>query len=68
MPWVQYMVLFLYTTAFGVSQAIFGQGTGPAFLTNMRCTGTESSLLSCSRSGTPFCSLYYGVGVVCPPC
>ena len=68
MPWVQYMVLFLYTIAIAVHQAAFGQGTGPVFLDRLRCTGTESSLLSCSQSGTPSCSHSRDAGVVCPPC
>ena len=61
------MLIFLHTIATAVSYAAFGQGTGPVFLNNVECTGTESSLLSCSRSGTPpSCSHSYDAGVVCP--
>ena len=46
----------------------FGQGTGPVFLNNVECIGTESSLLSCSHSGVRFnwCRHFADAGVVCP--
>ena len=58
-----------YTIAIAVFQAAFGQGIGPVFLSNVRCTGAESSLLSCSHSGigVSYCSHYEDAGVVCPP-
>ena len=48
----------------------FGQGTGPIHLSNVGCTGTESSLLSCSYSGigVTYCGHYEDAGVVCPTC
>ena len=45
----------------------FGQGTGPIFFTNIGCSGTESSLLECSRSvfGVTLCTQSRDVGVKC---
>ena len=62
------ILISLHTIAIAVSRAAFGQGTGPLFLVNVRCTGTESSLLSCSRSGIAYCSHSSDAGVVCPSC
>ena len=48
--------------------AYFGQGVGDIHMTYVRCTGTESRLLSCSYS-TPSrysCSHYEDAGVRCP--
>ena len=61
-------ILFLHKIAIAVFNAAFGQGSGPVLLSNVGCTGTESSLLSCSRSGNSFCSHYSDAGVVCPSC
>ena len=56
-------------TAVAVHQAAFGLGTGPVFLSNLRCTGTESSLLSCGHLiGVTSCSHFNDAGVVCHPC
>ena len=62
------MVIFLCAIAFAVYRAAFGQENGPVLLSNVECAGNESSLLSCSRSGTPACSYSRDAGVVCPPC
>ena len=61
------VVTFLYIIAIAVSQAAFGQGAGFVFLSNVGCTGAESSLLSCSH-GVHFCAHSEDVGVVCPTC
>ena len=60
---------FLFTAAVAVSQDAFGQGTGPILL-DSGCTGTESSLLSCSHIGVGFhhCRGSVDAGVVCPTC
>ena len=53
-----------------VFYAAFGRGTGPVYLNNVGCSGTESSLLNCSHNGIRFnwCSHYEDAGVVCPTC
>ena len=59
---------FMVLLAIAVHCAGFGQGTGPVFLGNLQCSGTESSLLSCSHQGIGnSCSHSYDFGVVCPP-
>ena len=61
------ILIFLHTIAIAVFDAAFGQGTGPVLLSGVRCTGTESSLLSCSHR-VAYCSHCSDAGVVCPPC
>ena len=46
----------------------FGQGTGPIFLDNVLCTGSEQSLLLCPRinpDGDPTCGHSEDAGVRC---
>ena len=53
-------------TAIGV--AVFGQGSGPIWLDNIKCTGNESTLASCGHLGvgvTRSCSHYEDAGVRC---
>ena len=67
----QYSAFFpLFIAAIAVNRAAFGQGTGPLLLYYLVCTGTESSLLSCSHGvvGVSSCSHYDDAGVVCPTC
>jgi len=60
---------YLFIAAIAVTRAAFGQGTGPVYLNSVGCTGTESSLLSCSHSGIGVtCSHSADAGVVCPSC
>ena len=63
------LIFFCIITAVAVLRGGFGQGTGPTFLHGVRCTGTESSLLSCSGYVIgASCSHIYDVGVACSPC
>ena len=41
----------LSTGAIAYSAAFYGQGTGPIYLDNVGCTGTESRLIDCSHRG-----------------
>ena len=61
---------FLFIAVLAITRTVFGQGTGPIYLNSVRCTGTESSLLSCSHSGigVTYCSHSSDAGVVCPSC
>ena len=47
--------------------AYFGFGTGPILLSNLYCTGTESSLLECSHQscGVTSCTHSNDAGVIC---
>ena len=48
--------------------AAFGQGTGPIWLNNVRCTGSETSLSVCSHSGwgrSSSCGHHNDAGVHC---
>ena len=46
----------------------FGQGSGPIWLDNVICTGSESTITSCGHLGfnvTRRCGHYEDVGIVC---
>ena len=51
----------------GESNAIFGQGSGPIWLSDVGCSGTEGRLLDCSTGvvGGHTCSHSDDAGVTC---
>ena len=69
---VYHKLLFFCTLVIAINeagdQASFGQGNGPVFLSNLGCTGNESSLLNCSNQGigVVYCLDFNDVGVICP--
>ena len=56
-----------YIGARGESNAIFGQGSGPIWHSNVGCSGTEERLLDCSTGavGGHTCSHSDDAGVTC---
>ena len=54
--------------ALACSNACYGQGTGPIFLDNVGCSGSETTLLSCSHNGIGIenCGHHEDAGVTCP--
>ena len=54
--------------AVAISNAYFGQSNGAILLAGLKCTGTESSLMSCShRNGSTGCLHTHDSGVICSP-
>ena len=60
----------LYLDAASYSNAYFGQSGGPVHITNVDCSGNETSLLNCIHSSTVTCSHSDDAGVLCrgDPC
>ena len=52
---------------FAVGSAHFGQGSGPIFLDNVACTGTESALTECRHNGIGIANCFHSddAGVIC---
>ena len=61
----QVSVYFIFLDALAFTNAHFGQGSGDIFLSNVGCTGSESSLLDCSHATTFYCGHSEDAGVRC---
>ena len=59
--------LSLGMDATAVSRARFGQGSGPILLDNVRCSGSEETLLQCNHRGVGIhnCQHSEDAGVIC---
>lgn len=51
-----------------LTQAAFGQGTGPIHIDNVRCTGTELNLLDCTHLTVDNCVHAEDAGIRCQGC
>ena len=54
--YIAYTVVYInyvisYTTGTALSNAYFGEGSGPIWLDDVSCTGSESELLECYHNG-----------------
>ena len=60
-------VCVFYCSAGSISLgfADFGAGSGPIFMSNVACTGGESTILACPLGGHGFCSHDRDAGVIC---
>ena len=64
---VDFFLLFSSTVVTAHSRAFFGQGRGPIFLDDLRCTGQEPNISSCRarRHSLIYCSHSEDAGVTC---
>ena len=56
---------FIVTDAQAVSSAFFGPGSGPIFLDDVRCSGSETGLLDCPSTSQHNCVHSEDAGVRC---
>jgi len=61
------MSLILGETAYRTASSRFGRGSGPVFLSNVGCSGSEENLLQCSHTVDvgSYCTHSRDVGVRC---
>ena len=66
MQYFLYKLYFFATDAVAFSNAKFGSGIGSIYLDDVQCSGSETSLLSCTYdSNTADCSHSSDAGVRC---
>ncbi len=60
-------MILIFTATRVTTNAMFGQGTGPIFLDNLMCVGTETRLIDCPHNGVGIenCAHSEDAGVVC---
>ena len=65
---VRYSVCLMHTDSTGLLTSSFGQGTGPIFLDNVACVGTENSLEDCTHDPSATdCTHHEDAAVQCNP-
>lgn len=64
---IKIAVIMIYSLLGAVARlrATFGQGTGPIYLDDVRCVGTEASIQNCSLLLTHNCVHAEDAGVTC---
>ena len=60
-----FVICLSLSAAVAVSAAFFGQGTGPIFLDELQCIGTENGLLACPNTMMHDCTHSEDAGVRC---
>ncbi len=46
---------------------VFGRGSGPINLDDVRCSGSETHLVNCTHASTHNCGHHEDAGVTCKP-
>ena len=59
---------FLSARTIGVRGSSFGPGSGNTYITNVRCTGNETTLDDCPSRANASCGSGEHAGVICPTC
>lgn len=65
--WASYICFTVEARAYRSAASLFGLASGPIFLENLDCKGTEAEILSCPHSTTGLhqCSHQQDAGVQC---
>ena len=62
-----FIYFFLTSDAQAFSNAFYGQGSGPIYLDNVQCSGSELDLFDCPGDTTPSCTQADAASVRCNP-